>query len=60
MGPGEDLKAVAILLAALAAVAMSFGAQFQNDAVMERHATKEPGRGSLSFKQVLSLLSRPR
>jgi drug/metabolite transporter (DMT)-like permease len=51
---------VAILLAALAAVAMSFGAQFQNDAVMERHATKEPGRGSLSFKQVLSLLSRPR
>ena len=60
MGPGEDLKALAILLAALAAVAMSFGAQFQNDAVMERHATKEPGRGSLSFKQVLSLLSRPR
>lgn len=60
MGPGEDLKALAILLAALAAVAMSFGAQFQNDAVMERHATKEPGRGSLSFKQVISLLSRPR
>jgi len=60
VGPGEDLKALAILLAALAAVAMSFGAQFQNDAVMERHATKEPGRGSLSFKQVLSLLSRPR
>ncbi len=60
MGPGEDLKALAILLAALAAVAMSFGAQFQNDAVMERHATKEPGRCSLSFKQVLSLLSRPR
>jgi drug/metabolite transporter (DMT)-like permease len=60
VGPGEDLKALAILLAALAAVAMSFGAQFQNDAVMERHATKEPGRGSLSFKQVISLLSRPR
>ena len=60
MGPGEELKALAILLAALAAVAMSFGAQFQNDAVVEKHATQEPGRGSLNLKQVLSLLYRPR
>ena len=60
MGPGEELKAIAILLAALAAVAMSFGAQFQNDAVVEKHATQEPGRGSLNLKQVLSLLYRPR
>lgn len=60
MGPGDELKALAILLAALAAVAMSFGAQFQNDAVVEKHATKEPGRGSLNLKQVLSLLYRPR
>lgn len=60
MGPGEELKALAILLAALAAVAMSFGAQFQNDAVVEKHATNEPGRGSLNLKQVLSLLYRPR
>jgi drug/metabolite transporter (DMT)-like permease len=60
VGPGEELKALAILLAALAAVAMSFGAQFQNDAVSERHKSKERGRGSLNLKQVASLLLRPR
>ncbi|MEN9288286.1 MAG: hypothetical protein RLZ88_956 [Actinomycetota bacterium] len=60
MGPADELKALAILFAALAAVAMSYGAQFQNDAVSERHQSKERGRGSLSLKQVASLLVRPR
>ena len=60
MGPAEELKVLAIALAALAAVAMSFGAQFQNDAVSERHKSKERGRGSLNLKQVASLLIRPR
>lgn len=58
--PGVELKAIAIVLAALAAVAMSFGAQFQNDAVSERHKSKERGRGSLSFKQLGALLTRPK
>ncbi len=44
MGPADELKALAILFAALAAVAMSYGAQFQNDAVSERHQSKERGR----------------
>ena len=60
MGPADELKALAIILAALAAVAMSYGAQFQNDAVSESHQSKERGRGSLSLKQVASLLIRPR
>jgi drug/metabolite transporter (DMT)-like permease len=60
VGPAEELKVLAIALAALAAVAMSFGAQFQNDAVSERHKSKERGRGSLNLKQVASLLIRPR
>jgi drug/metabolite transporter (DMT)-like permease len=60
MGPADELKALAILFAALAAVAMSYGAQFQNDAVSERHQSNERGRGSLSLKQVASLLVRPR
>lgn len=60
MGPWEELKAVAIGLAALAAVAMAYGAQFQNDAVTERHKSEERGRGSLSLKQISGLLLRPR
>lgn len=60
MGPWEELKAVAIGLAALAAVAMAYGAQFQNDAVTERHKTTERGRGSLNLKQLGSLLLRPK
>lgn len=60
MGPAEELRALAILLAALAAVAMSYGAQFQNDAVTEKHQSDERGRGSLSLRQVASLLLKPR
>lgn len=64
-GPGVDLRAVAILLAVLAAVALSFGAQFQNDAVSAGASAKKTnnpkkGRGSLSLKQIASLLIKPR
>jgi hypothetical protein len=64
-GPGIDARALAILLAVLAAVALAFGAQFQNDAVSNReiHASNkngERGRGSLSIKQLTSLLIKPR
>lgn len=64
-GPGVDLRIVAILLAVLAAVALAFGAQFQNDAVSAGPAAKKTnnpkkGRGSLSLKQIASLLVKPR
>lgn len=64
-GPGVDLRIIAILLAVLAAVALSFGAQFQNDAVSAGPTAKKTnnpkkGRGSLSLKQIASLLLKPR
>jgi drug/metabolite transporter (DMT)-like permease len=59
-GPGESLRAVAILLAVLGAVAMAFGAQFQNDAVVAGNRNKPKRRGSLSIKQLFSLLLKPR
>ena len=64
-GPGVDLRILAILLAVLAAVALAFGAQFQNDAVSagpnrKRTNGTEKGRGSLSVKQIASLLLKPR
>jgi hypothetical protein len=65
IGPGVDARALAIFLAVLAAVALAFGAQFQNDAVSGNgpKALKEPvskGRGSLSIKQLASLFVKPR
>lgn len=64
-GPGVDARAVAIGLAVLAAVALAFGAQFQNDAVTEKkpNTPKKPGRsgrGSLSVKQLFALLAKPK
>lgn len=63
-GPGVDARALAIGLAVLAAVALAFGAQFQNDAVsgtgpksLKKAASS--GRGSLSIKQLASLLVKP-
>ncbi|MBP7835706.1 MAG: hypothetical protein KAZ95_02765, partial [Rhodoluna sp.] len=65
IGPGVDARALAIFLAVLAAVALAFGAQFQNDAVSGTgpKALKKPankGRGSLSIKQLASLFVKPR
>lgn len=64
-GPGVDARALAIVLAVLAAVALAFGAQFQNAAVSEKAAKSlnkltEKGRGSLSIKQLTSLLIKPK
>ena len=64
-GPGVDARALAIGLAVLAAVALAFGAQFQNDAVTDKgtQAEKKSGkrrRGSLSIKQLFSLLIKPK
>jgi drug/metabolite transporter (DMT)-like permease len=62
-GPGLDARALAIALAVLAAVALAFGAQFQNDAVVEKSNPKKIGklgRGSLSIKQLTSLLIKPK
>lgn len=63
-GPGVDLRVFAIVLAVLAAVALAFGAQFQNNAVSSGPNKKktngaEKGRGSLSIKQLASLLIKP-
>lgn len=59
-GPGDSLRSLAIILAVLAAVAMAFGAQFQNDAVVAGHKPKVRGRGRLSIKQIGQLLLKPR
>ena len=60
MTTGFDLRIIAIALAVLGAVALSFGTQFQNDAVVSRNKPKVQGRGSLSFKQLISLLAHPK
>ncbi|MEY4993029.1 MAG: hypothetical protein RIS82_151 [Actinomycetota bacterium] len=60
MGPGVDMRALAILLALLAAVALAYGAQFQNDAVAQKSKTKNLLKGSLSLKQLLNLVTHPR
>lgn len=64
-GPGADLRVVAIVLAVLAAVALAFGAQFQNDAVggsnqQPNNVKKKKVTGSLSLKQLAGLLKKPR
>jgi len=64
-GPGLDARALAIFLAILAAVALAFGAQFQNDAVSDKNSATQKklgkiGRGSLSIKQLFSLLIKPK
>ena len=60
MGPADELRWLAIALAVLAAVALAFGAQFQNEAVVAGSKQKIRGEGSLSLKQIVKLLSRPR
>ena len=63
-GPGIDLRVLAIILAIMAAVALAFGAQFQNDAVSKGRDKKKTNntdktRGSLSLKQLASLVVKP-
>lgn len=59
IGPAEQLRYLAILLAVLAAVALAFGAQFQNNAVGIDNKKMDGGRGGLKFKQLIRLLVRP-
>jgi Protein of unknown function (DUF803). len=56
--PAEVLRAIAIMLALLAAVGLALGAQFQNDSVHQR--VNGTGINRLGVKQVLGLLKRPR
>lgn len=60
MGPADELRWLAIALAVLAAVALAFGAQFQNEAVTAGTKQKIRGEGSLSLKQIFKLVARPR
>lgn len=57
---GPDLRLLAILLAVLAAVALAFGAQFQNQAVSSNRAKTPKRSGSLSLRELKKLLRRPR
>lgn len=56
----DGVRALAILIAVLGAIALSVGAQFQNDAVTKHHAPQAPKFGSLTVRQLLDLLRRPR
>lgn len=56
----ELARPLAIALAALGAIFLALGAQFQNDAVTEHHAPKQFKLRSLHIKQVADLLRRPR
>lgn len=56
----ELARPIAIALAALGAIFLALGAQFQNDAVTEHHAPKQFKLRSLHIKQVADLLRRPR
>ena len=57
---GVDLRWLAVVLALIGAVALAFGAQWQNDAVGEQQGKRSQLSGSLGFKQMLSLVKRPR
>lgn len=60
MGPSEGFRSLAILLALAAAVALAYGAYFQNAAVVDDSSRKVKTQGGLSLKQLLSLIARPK
>jgi hypothetical protein len=57
---GPELRELAILLAVLAAVALAFGAQFQNQAVSKGREKAPRVRGFLSIRELGRLFVRPR
>ena len=57
---GPELRLLAIALAVLAAVALAFGAQFQNQAVSTSREKHIQPKVSLSLKELAKLLVRPR
>lgn len=60
MGPSEGFRSLAILLAVAAAVALSYGAQFQNAAVVADSSQKTKSQGALSLKELMTLLAHPK
>ncbi|MEN9736971.1 MAG: hypothetical protein RJA26_204 [Actinomycetota bacterium] len=57
---GLDLRYLAVLLALVGAVALAFGAQWQNDAVGDQQGKGGKTHGSLGFRQMLELVKRPK
>ncbi len=57
---GPELRILAIMLAVLAAVALAFGAQFQNQSVSSSREKQVQTKGSLSLRELARLLIRPR
>jgi hypothetical protein len=57
---GPELRSLAILLAVLAAVALAFGAQYQNQAVSKGRVKSPKSRGALSLREIGQLFIRPR
>lgn len=57
---GPELRELAIALAVLAAIALAFGAQFQNQAVTSGRERAPRIRGSLSIRELGRLFVRPR
>jgi hypothetical protein len=53
-------RAIAISLSILAAVALAFGAQFQNDSVVKNSSKKAGEKHGVGFKSLLKLLKNPR
>ena len=60
MGPSEGFRSLAILLAIAAAVALAYGAHFQNAAVVSESTQKTKSQGALSWKQLVALVARPK
>lgn len=57
---GPELRLLAIVLAVLAAVALAFGAQFQNQAVSNSREKHIQPKVSLSIRELINLLIKPR
>ena len=57
---GPELRLLAIGLAVLAAVALAFGAQFQNQAVSKSREQHVQPKLSLSLRELINLLVKPR
>ena len=57
---GLDLRYLAVLLALVGAVALAFGAQWQNDAVGDQQGKGGKTHGSLGLRQMLELMKRPK
>jgi hypothetical protein len=57
---GPELRLLAIVLAVLAAVALAFGAHFQNQAVSTSRDKHTQPKVSLSLRELVNLLIKPR